>query len=166
MKFYAGIGSRETPDAVLTMMFEIGVQLANEGWTLRSGGAEGADTAFEKGAETAGGEMEIYLPWAGFNKRESKHVVGDNPAMRKVAERFHPAWDRCSPGARALHSRNVAQVLGMPGEKKRSRMVICWTKDGGPTGGTGQAIRIAKGYEVEVFNLFHGRDALNKYLSL
>ena len=32
--------------------------------------------------------------------------------------------------------------------------LICWTTDGQPTGGTGQAIRIASGYGIPVHNLF------------
>jgi len=35
------------------------------GYTLRSGGANGADTAFEEGCC----RKELYLPWPGFNGR-------------------------------------------------------------------------------------------------
>ena len=34
-----------------------------------------------------------------------------------------------------------------------SKFVICWTKNGKGTGGTGQAIRIAKGFGIPVFDL-------------
>jgi SpoU rRNA methylase family enzyme len=34
-------------------------------------------------------------------------------------------------------------------------LVICWTKDGAATGGTGQAIRMANHYGVPVLNLFN-----------
>ena len=40
---YAGIGSRETPDQVLQIMTDLAVALAKEKFTLRSGGAGGAD---------------------------------------------------------------------------------------------------------------------------
>ena len=66
MLYYAGIGSRETPEHVIHWMHIIGEQLA-EKWVVRSGFADGADKAFCYGAETGNGEMEIYLPWAGFN---------------------------------------------------------------------------------------------------
>jgi hypothetical protein len=31
--------------------------------------------------------------------------------------------------------------------------VVCWTSDGKASGGTGQAIRIAKYYEIPTYNL-------------
>lgn len=51
---YAGIGSRQTPDDILELMHRIGSTLAINGFTLRSGGAVGADTAFEQGAVSIG----------------------------------------------------------------------------------------------------------------
>ena len=39
---YAGIGSRETPEAILRLMYRIGATLARNGFTLRSGGAQEA----------------------------------------------------------------------------------------------------------------------------
>ena len=47
---YTGIGSRETPHHILTLMTEIANILDNIGYTLRSGGADGADTAFALGS--------------------------------------------------------------------------------------------------------------------
>lgn len=69
-----------------------------------------------------------------------------------IARHFHPAWERCSQGAQKLHTRNVPQVLGQT-LSSPVRFVLCWTKDGGPTGGTGQAIRIANALPVPVLNL-------------
>ena len=50
---YAGIGSRKTPPHVLAAMTQIAEALAERGYILRSGGAGGADSAFEKGAGSA-----------------------------------------------------------------------------------------------------------------
>jgi hypothetical protein len=50
LKYYAGIGSRETPSDVCSQMTELAKQLDAENWILRSGGAKGADSAFENGA--------------------------------------------------------------------------------------------------------------------
>lgn len=44
---YAGVGSRETPMEVLELMTEASVWLGAKGYTLQSGGAIGADMAFE-----------------------------------------------------------------------------------------------------------------------
>ena len=44
-KIYTGIGSRETPEEVLKDMKKLGYILAENGWSLRSGHAPGADQA-------------------------------------------------------------------------------------------------------------------------
>lgn len=46
---FTGIGSRETPLEILTFMKALGKWYAQHGYTLRSGGAIGADRAFEAG---------------------------------------------------------------------------------------------------------------------
>lgn len=147
-KYYAGIGSRQTPAPILALMTRAAAALGALGWTLRSGGANGADTAFAQGADTS----EIYLPWAGFNGVRDGIVCGDNEICRLIAEKHHPNWAACSHGARALHTRNVAQVLGLPGADE-SRFVLCWTIGGTGAGGTGQAIRIARAHNIEIFDL-------------
>lgn len=147
MKIYTGIGSRETPADVLTLMTRIAQIMARNGYTLRSGGAAGADEAFETGA---GPHKEIYIPWPGFNGSLSGLYPSDEAFV--IAERFHPAWHRCRRGAKALHARNVHQVLGQD-LKTPTSLVICWTMDGLGGGGTGQAIRIATAYHVPVHDL-------------
>lgn len=136
-KVYAGIGSRETPPDVCTRMLGYAHYLRGLGWTLRSGGAEGADAAFARGA---GGKAEIFRPQDATDEALA------------LAARFHPAWDRCSTYAKRLHARNGFQVLGRD-LRSPSSFVICWTKDGKASGGTGQAIRIAMAHKIPVFNL-------------
>lgn len=46
---YAGIGSRNTPEPVLALMQRCATRLEVLGYTLRSGGANGADSSFEAG---------------------------------------------------------------------------------------------------------------------
>lgn len=152
MKYYSGIGSRSTPEPICQAMTAIAQYLTPRGWVLRSGHADGADLAFERGAKY----KEIYLPWHGFNKAQPGqwgHSVPEiTPLMEQIAKQFHPNWAACSSAARKMHIRNVCQVLGTdcmtPAE-----MVICWTVGGKGSGGTGQAIRIAKGYNIPVFDL-------------
>ena len=83
MDYYAGVGSRDTPDHILNTMHHIGAYLATQGWVLRSGAANGADTFFEKGALHVGGEAEIYLPWKGFNHHKSELHPGKYPFSTK-----------------------------------------------------------------------------------
>lgn len=152
MKRYAGIGSRETPQVVLDLMTKIAVYLNDEGYVLRSGGADGADKAFESGA----GELkEIFLPWKGFNGSNSLFYIDKSfyrATAYKMASQFHPAWDKLNYGAQKLMARNTYQVLGKD-LKSPSEFIVCWTKGGKEIGGTAQAIRIAKHYEIKVYNL-------------
>jgi hypothetical protein len=147
---YAGIGSRETPVKFLLAFVEIAETLANNGVILRSGGASGADSAFEMGCKKVQGKMEIYLPWKGFNENES-HLFGVTPEAMELAQKFHPKWDKLSDKGKLLIARNGYQVLG-ESLKNPVDFIMCWTKEGKVTGGTGQALRIAKHYNIPVYN--------------
>lgn len=151
MKLYAGIGSRETPAAVLALMQRIGENMARAGFTLRSGAAPGADSAFEAGCDAAKGAKEIYLPWRRFNNHTSLlNSVTDEALI--MAAKYHPAWTRCSPAATKLHARNCYQILGAD-LATPVRLVICWTRDAAGQGGTGQALRIARAHSITIHDL-------------
>lgn len=153
---YAGIGSRATPAAVLVLIERIATRLAGRGYRLRSGGAAGADIAFQAGA---GENAEIFLPWAGFNGQRSLFAEPSNEAYR-VANAVHPAYERLPESVKPLHARNSHQILG-PALDDPSDFVVCWTEDGCEsesgrsfrTGGTGQAIALADRWGIPVFNL-------------
>lgn len=149
MPIYTGIGSRETPSDVLDLMREIAKTMEFKRWVLRSGGAPGADSAFESGANSR--YSEIFLPWKRFNGNSSPLFRPTVEAF-EMASAFHPAWAKCSRGARALHARNCHQVLGLD-LKTPTNLVICWTKDGLGGGGTGQALRIAKHHGILIHDL-------------
>lgn len=150
MFYYTGIGSRNTPPYILSVMASLAHRLPVFGFILRSGGAHGADQAFETGARMGEGKYDIYLPWPEFNNNPSQLFKIDNNAM-DLAKTFHPAWDKCSGGARKLHARNGYQVMG-PTLLSPSEFVICWTPEGKGTGGTGQAIRIAEHFGIPVYD--------------
>ena len=57
---YTGIGSRKTPKDILDVMVDIARKLEQRLYCLRSGGAEGADMAFESGVRSEYWK-EIYL---------------------------------------------------------------------------------------------------------
>lgn len=155
-KIYCGIGSRSIPDDIFRLMNDVGFYLAQQGWTLRSGGAEGSDFAFEDGCNAAGGKKEIYLPWPGFNQSKSELFGPSQPAF-DLAAKYHPAWDSLKQGGKCCIARNCYQVLGAD-LATPAKMVICWTHDGEASGGTGQAIRIANDRKIQVFNLFKPAD--------
>lgn len=150
VQYYAGIGSRETPEDILALMSNIAAKLENEKYILRSGGADGADSAFEKGVGNPKNK-EIYLPWKGFEGSTSLLYTICDKAYQ-IAEIYHPNWKSLSEGSKKLHARNAYQVLGKSLDKPVS-FVICWTPHGEGGGGTGQAIRIAKAYDIPIFDL-------------
>lgn len=149
---YAGIGSRETPAHILTIMSDIGQILGNCGYTLRSGAAIGADSAFEQYLGTIH-HREIFLPWSRYNGHPSK-FRGPSPEALEMAASIHPNWAACSQGARKLHGRNMHIMLGQKLDSP-VEFVICWTPDGRASGGTGQALRVAARYHIPVYNLQH-----------
>ena len=153
---YAGIGSRRTPDDVLEQMTQLAQELGKLGWTLRSGGADGADRAFQDGAEAVGGRREIFLPWAGYNGLDDDSTVVLSGVVERdamdVARRHHPAWGRCRQGARKLHARNTAIIHGRD-LCQPVDAVVCWTPNAVAVGGTATGIRVAEALEIPVFNL-------------
>ena len=64
---YAGIGSRAINDQQSKKIEEIAEKLALAGYTLRSGGAGGADSAFENGCLNAGGKQSLAAASPGFD---------------------------------------------------------------------------------------------------
>lgn len=155
---YAGIGSRETPQDVCRKMSQASWAMAGMGFILRSGGAGGADEAFENGVKRFCKEhdlsqcllAEIYLPYKGFRKNQSP-LFGTTKEARLFAKKYHPNWPNVSSLGRDFHGRNVYQMLGLE-LNDPSDFVLTWTPKGAITGGTGQALRIAEDLGVPILN--------------
>ena len=154
---YTGIGSRETPTELKNDIKTIVEHLNKKGYTLRSGGAPGADSFFEEHAD----KKEIYLPWRGFNGNTSL-LFNPTPEAFEMAQKYHPNWGRLSYGAKKLMARNCHQVLGLD-LKSPTDFIVCWTKDGKATGGTGQALRMAEDLKIPIYNLYN-KDILDKII--
>lgn len=152
---YAGVGSRRTPENILQDMTFIAKKLEEKGYDLRSGGADGADKAFEAGA---GVQKQIFVPWDGFNGIKQLYKIPDKAF--EIAQQNHPAWNNLSQAIKCLMARNVQQVLGAYLQQP-CEFVICWTPDGAfhdkqrsmVTGGTGLAISVASKNGIPVFNI-------------
>lgn len=158
-KAYAGIGSRETPQDTLQYMTNFAELCAQEGWTLRSGGANGADKAFEAGVPVSQPyKKEIFLPWGAFEGSGSLLFPPSPLAhemLKSLLEEEH--YENLSEGARKLHARNIHQVLGQK-LNDPVKFLICWTPDGKIVGGTATALKVAKMYRVPIFNFGSGID--------
>jgi hypothetical protein len=140
LESYTGFGSRRTPCHRFPLLREIASELEALGYVLRSGGADGADIAFESGVKSLDAKQIFYpdgsVPCAAFD----------------LAEQHHPAWSRCSAYARRCHARNCMQVLGAE-LNDPSAFGVCWTPGAREVGGSAQAMRIARAFDVQVYNV-------------
>lgn len=141
--YYAGIGARSTPPSILLEMTEIAKTLDSK-YILRSGGAEGADKAFELGATS----KQIFSP---------KDNIPDW-AFKTVAELVaEQSWgttlDKMKPFVQRLIARNMMIMLGANGHEPVN-FVICWTPNGEAVGGTAWALRLAITHSIPIYNLF------------
>jgi hypothetical protein len=156
-KFYAGIGSRETPYQTQLEMRLLASYLEAIGFTLRSGNASGADQAFASGVKS---HAQIWLPWDSFEKEfrlkhpeHEYHTITeyDQEAFTSV-DRYHPSPTSLTDAGKKFMARNYRQIIGT--NEPNSEFVICWTPDGKAVGGTAQAIRIANDYKIPVINMY------------
>ena len=145
--YYAGIGARTTPPEVLLEMTNIATWLEDHGFSLRTGGADGADSAFENGCV----DFDLYLPWARFNGKRSEYTAPTATA-KEIASTVHWSWENCPASVHNLHGRNAEILLGRELDSP-VKFVICWTEDGKDKGGTGVALRIARKFDIPIFNL-------------
>ena len=169
LKYYTGIGSRSTPADIQKEMTKVALGLAGlcGDYVLRSGKAKGADEAFQKGVQRAKGQpnlgmlCEIYIPWKGFKGAGGLLDTWDillppdkEVQCMEIVSQYHPAWHRCSQGAKKLHARNVAQVLGYNLDKP-SDFVLFWAEEvnGKVRGGTATAVNIARHRGIPTINM-------------
>ena len=171
---YAGVGSRQTPPGILEAMADIAQTLGDAGTALSTGGAHGADKAFETGALRTDAPITVHTPWPGYNgyrpgrdPETDIDVVHPKPASTvegrayiDLARDNHPYWNRCSRGARALFLRNVSILAGAlddDGEMLPVIAVIAYTPNGLPlgreAGGTGHTLRAAAALGIPFVNL-------------
>lgn len=158
-KYYAGIGSRETPVDVLATMTHLAGKLQDAGYILRSGGAKGADLAFESGVTNVEGR-EIYLTENEYKKQQATRIhndelencfAGSTIGCKVIARLLHPNGKNLDPYSLDLHARNTYQILGLNLDTP-VEFVICYTAKGLGGGGTGQAIRLAKMLNIPIID--------------
>lgn len=158
-KYYTGIGSRDVPPDIKPKMVHVARELEALDYWCRTGDAPGSDKVFRDATDNCD-------VWCVHNRRHDPRAMvlrsDDCEAFDSVAK-FHPVGEDLEDYVVAIHARNYRQVIGK-GEPN-SECVVCWTWDGGESGGTAQAMRVAKHYGIPIFNIFyHDRyiDLLNK----
>lgn len=159
--YYAGVGSRDTPQEHLERMTHYSKSLHQMQWTLRSGGARGADTYFELGSQ----RNDIFLPERKRGKKGT--ALEDLPlAMvmqaQKIGKPFHPRWGQLDEFSLKLMTRNVFQVLGR-NLQTPVKFILFWApssfdSDGlvkDAKGGTGFAIRLGRSLGIPLIHVNH-----------
>lgn len=136
--FYTGIGSRQTPDEILPYFKAVASLLEGAGYVLRSGGAVGADQAFESGVKDP-------------SKKQIFYANDATEQAMEIAKNAHPGWNCLNDYGKKLHARNVMQVLGAD-LKTPSKFLLAWTPCGWLTGGSRTALVIAMQNKVPVYN--------------
>lgn len=153
--YYAGIGSRQTPDEIQNQMFDLALHLANIGCTLRSGGADGADTAFYAGACDS---MNVSVHPEIFKWQHGRDSKPARAMAQQVINRLNsedgetlPPLTRMTQRTAGLLARNVQIVLGKE-LNEQCEFVVCWTPGGDMIGGTRHALKLASMFDISVYN--------------
>lgn len=154
----AGVGSRETPENICAEMTKIGEWCLKNEIVVRSGHASGADRAFEEGAQE---QCVAFLPWSNFNMppKEDGFITRavyitykHHAETEELARKYHPKYDFLSQGAKKMMCRNVWQILDCDLQNSVNA-VVCYNEGGFESGGTSQAMRVAKDYNIPIFNM-------------
>lgn len=173
-RFYTGVGSRETPWYICNIMTVLASILEAQNFILRSGGALGADQAFEKGVSNPSRKMTLLadalfvengknILYTKYQISESRIFINNN--------NVHPLWHNLKEYAKKMHTRNIFQVMGLDLDKP-AKFTVCWTRDAAKTieqtsrktGGTGTAIKASCINNIPVYNLAN-YDDLNRILN-
>lgn len=188
---YAGIGSRETPIDIQKEMYRIGKELESLGYTGQSGGAPGADKAFEganqpweKDDGTVAGTKEFtkskanVTRWAQYDKGRNAptnmvvfKATDSNDTVRKIAREIHPKkQDLSEKDGLNLHARNTFQVFGKNLDTPVDFVLFYAKEQKGsirPEGGTGQAVEMARLKGIPTINMANSdwKEQLDKVLS-
>lgn len=169
--FYSGVGSRETPIEICNLMTKIAFKLEQEGYILRSGHAEKADQAFEKGVKNS--KNKCIYTIENFDFSPENYEMCKSEILNVLDSNLN--FDNYGKNAQILILRDVNQVLGsVKTEFVKSKFLICWTKHTNyyakppnACGGTRFAVRIALKHDIPVFNLLikEDRERIEKFLS-
>lgn len=169
---YAGIGSRETPKEILELMTKAAAWLEGKGYTLRSGAAAGADTAFENGVES---KKQIFK---GFDKVGQKEIAiahelypdlqgaMDRARTKKIEKKLkagasqeeaEKAGERSAWAIQNLMARNTNQIFGAKLDTPVD-FVLFYAEENPknklrPKGGTGQAVEMARRKGIPTINM-------------
>lgn len=158
----AGIGSRGLNAEQLEHCEKLGGWITQLGFHLHSGGAVGADQAFQRGGASKNPALvHIHVPWSSYEQGSRVNgaqvdVLQNLPSLvfdfyEGLAMEHHPAWGKLTQGGAALHTRNGRIIQPIP--HLNVDLVLAWPSDKIGGGGTGQGMRMAKALGIPVIDL-------------
>lgn len=154
MILVAIIGTREPDQFQRHYALRLALTLSRDfGVTIVTGAAYGIDHAAMNGAIP--GKLIAVLPWASYNQDivpgwAKKRIYDPKRDLTwtESVRRYHPAPDKLTRGAFALHARNYGII-------HKTCLTIAMPDDKGG-GGTAQGIRIAKDLSIPVMQFNRG----------
>lgn len=172
LRYYAGIGSRTITSEERQKILIIAKKLADSGFVVYSGNAEGSDITFQLGSEK---KCVLLLPWKKFNQKMydvnnslDQYEVGKSDEGQSMIDKYHPSPKSLSYGGRLMMARNWYQIQGFDKYPRVEFVICCANRDdsGKIIGGTGQACRIAEDFGLPVFNIRDNdwMDSFNNYM--
>lgn len=167
-RYYTGVGSRDITQEEYRLLKQIGTRMSELGYWLRSGAADGSDSAFQHGAcYDQEIKTEIWIPWKSFQSELQQGTPYVNyyiptKDMFETARNFFiekkiiPWYDNMPQGPKALHGRNYYQVVGFPSENNLSKVCIYCadeSRKGDVAGGTRSAVMVARYFSIPTYNI-------------
>lgn len=145
------------PDNVVNEAEELCRWLLSHGFTIRLSCTSNLENKLMEALPRE--NLEIYLPFKGFNNIESKLYWNDE-ISKFIAAKYNRKYDQLPDVVKAFLARNVRMVMG---EKAKSYALatIVWTADGvesvsditRETGNMSHVISVANGVHMKVYNL-------------
>lgn len=168
------VGSRKTPDNILTVMMRLARAVCDIGYLIQSGEADGADNAAHIGARQSSRYAEIgfagYLPWNGMKTNRGLIYVDQSDGIydastfdtweqaKALAYSARGSFNGLGRGGVSLHTRNAFQILSPSLQHPVDRCVFWASPIGnGATveGGTNTAVQLALRHSVPLVNLYY-----------
>lgn len=157
--FITVIGSRNITEKEKERLYKLAKVYHDRGYTLRSGGAHGADSIVNEFQN-----VEIIIPWNGFNglRHDGRRIfelsqLKDNARAKELVIKIHPAPKKLTEGAMKLHMRNIYQITGVHGVHKRNLskgvLYVADEHNGRVKGGTATAVHLAKKMKIKTHNI-------------
>lgn len=167
-KACACLSNQDAPDEIKSVCEKLARVLVENGYTIRTSGGKGGEEAFEKGA---GDKVEVYIPWKGFDQKQSQFCKTKDEA-KDVVRQFSPSFESLSKGVQTIIASKAHVILGKD-LNSPIRFLVVWSLDGAETkkectaktGFVSTPIKIAESIQIPVFNLKRS-DALERIRAL